>query len=323
MEKVQKNNLLNFFKLIASFFVIFIHCKFPGFIGDFIETIARFAVPFFFIISGYYVYDNSYEKITLKIKKLIKILFFLLFAYFIFDVFLFVTIKNMTFIDFSKQVFNKDNLILFLIFNNTSTIASHLWFIPALICSYIILLVFYNKKNNLMNIFMWVPIISIPLSMFLINYFEYNIFRNWFFVGLPLLSIGYYIKSKEKYLKKFSNKSLYLLSCLSILILFAERLIMKLIFQNKLDFYFGSLFLSIFLFIYCIKNSKYSNKIINISNDYSSNIYYYHYLIYLIFDNFVFVNCTSIICRWIYPFAVLSISLLTSIIINCLFEGRK
>lgn len=46
-RQTDRNNLLDIIKLIASFFVVFIHVVFPEPFGDIIKSFAGFAVPFF------------------------------------------------------------------------------------------------------------------------------------------------------------------------------------------------------------------------------------------------------------------------------------
>ena len=50
----MKNDCLNVWKGIAAFFIVWIHCRFPGKAGELVEGLARFAVPLFFMISGYF-----------------------------------------------------------------------------------------------------------------------------------------------------------------------------------------------------------------------------------------------------------------------------
>jgi surface polysaccharide O-acyltransferase-like enzyme len=54
----MKNNTLNFIKTIACAMVVFIHIKFPYEYGYYVNTLARFGVPFFFMISGYFSFKN-------------------------------------------------------------------------------------------------------------------------------------------------------------------------------------------------------------------------------------------------------------------------
>lgn len=59
----NENVSLNILKGIACFNVVMIHCTFPGAIGKIISGLARFAVPLFFAISGYYIYSRKQREI--------------------------------------------------------------------------------------------------------------------------------------------------------------------------------------------------------------------------------------------------------------------
>lgn len=64
----KDNELLYAFEGMASLFVILIHCPFPGLIGQGCIAIARFAVPLFFAISGYFLVGKE----TLWDEKVVK-----------------------------------------------------------------------------------------------------------------------------------------------------------------------------------------------------------------------------------------------------------
>lgn len=53
--KKEKNHFLFFLEGFACINVIFIHCMFPSWLGVLVCGLARFAVPLFFIVSGYYL----------------------------------------------------------------------------------------------------------------------------------------------------------------------------------------------------------------------------------------------------------------------------
>ena len=57
--RIMRNKCLDGMKAIAACMVIFIHIDLPGQTGVFIEALSRFAVPFFFMISGYFCYYNG------------------------------------------------------------------------------------------------------------------------------------------------------------------------------------------------------------------------------------------------------------------------
>ena len=51
----KRNCCLDFVKGIACIFVVFMHCEFPGVLGIGVQAISRFCVPFFFMVSGYFL----------------------------------------------------------------------------------------------------------------------------------------------------------------------------------------------------------------------------------------------------------------------------
>lgn len=65
VKNKTKNLSLDFMKLVAACFVVFIHIPFPYPLSLAVTSVARFAVPFFFAVSGYYSLGIG----TVKIKK--------------------------------------------------------------------------------------------------------------------------------------------------------------------------------------------------------------------------------------------------------------
>ena len=73
----QYNYCLDFIKGIACILVVFMHCEFPGILGTAVQTISRFCVPLFFMVSGYFCFNVSESsKSWLKIRHVAKITLF-------------------------------------------------------------------------------------------------------------------------------------------------------------------------------------------------------------------------------------------------------
>lgn len=85
-EKVNRdrNQLLDFLKGLGCIGVIFIHIPFPGVTGKIISKISQFAVPVFFMITGYYALGCT---CTIIKKRLTKTLETLIYGYFFFLVY--------------------------------------------------------------------------------------------------------------------------------------------------------------------------------------------------------------------------------------------
>ena len=68
--KREKNAYVAELKLLCASFVVFIHVDFPGDLGLVMNYVSRFAVPLFFIISGYYSYHAGVKTITKRLRKI-------------------------------------------------------------------------------------------------------------------------------------------------------------------------------------------------------------------------------------------------------------
>ena len=79
-NKKEINYTLNVMKFLAIFAIIIIHCAYwrLGKKGAVIQAISRFAVPIFFMVSGYFSYfeyrDKAMKKYKVRLNRLIKLL---------------------------------------------------------------------------------------------------------------------------------------------------------------------------------------------------------------------------------------------------------
>lgn len=67
----RRNLTLEVCKLVAACFVVFIHVPFPGTTGNLILCLARFAVPMFFAISGWYSYRATPAKLLKRLGNIL------------------------------------------------------------------------------------------------------------------------------------------------------------------------------------------------------------------------------------------------------------
>jgi surface polysaccharide O-acyltransferase-like enzyme len=194
MEK-NRNITLDFFKIILSILVITIHIQ-PLFAKDsltgwFISNgIARIAVPFFFVIGGYYI------KPKIENPHLIK-------KYILHLLLIYITL-SLIMLDKYITDYQTLEIISCLFFGYR-----HLWYVSALIIGLVLffLLKKFIKKDYILLI------ISVCLYTFAYFYEPYttnmDTCRNGLFVGLPFITLGYYINNNNLLPK---IKSSYLVS---------------------------------------------------------------------------------------------------------------
>ncbi len=160
MEKFKRNSNLDLFKTISIFSVIIIHSNLfanqstnePTIVTAVINQVCRFAVPYFFIVSGYFWENKLSQKnysltdFLLKLKPLS--LAFLLWS----GIYLVLTFNLQQLFQYGylKVTYWKCYAALQspvkTLFSGTQ---SQLWFLPALICSQIFVFALYQYRKFL------------------------------------------------------------------------------------------------------------------------------------------------------------------------------
>jgi len=206
IKEKQYNYCMDFVKGIACVLVVFMHCEFPGVFGTIVQTIARWVLPFFFMVSGFYSYTGdapfNAKKQLRKIKHIFNITLFASVFYFIVAI-----IQNGFSLSISKyEIFN------WAVFNKPIIIAGQLWFLFALLYVYVIFA--FIKRFNLIKlayiamIVLTIGYICLAQGMHLIGHTVPNYYyRNFVFEAFPWFMFGHFINEyKDKF--KISNKVL-------------------------------------------------------------------------------------------------------------------
>lgn len=285
----KKYHLLNVIRIIAAFFVVAIHVHFPGTFGEAVIGFARFAVPFFFMASGFFSYygDNTStppRKIVRKIKHVTII--------FLGSSLLYIVYKCLGGIKegLSSLFTPVTKIFVDLLMFNQPSWSEHLWFLPALIYTYIVFFVFEKLKIT-KKMYILIPVLFlagvalkeistlniIPLEIICNGYFC----RNFLFIGIPFFLLGHYIRAnEEKIVNKFSDTVLVIMFVLGS----AEAIALNLWYLSK-SVYIGS-FVAVFaLFVFTIKNedkirnSSLALKVALLGEKYSLYIYILHILV--------------------------------------------
>lgn len=283
----KQYNLLNALKIIAAFFVVTIHIHFPGDFGLSVIAIARFAVPFFFMVSGFFSYYENKTVLNEKYKRKIKHVFVLFLGgtglYFIYG--MSVALYSGTAVSYLGRIFSIKSVLEFLLFNNTS-VSEFLWFLPALIYTYTVFFIF-EKTGITKKMYFLIPVLFL-FGIFFREMLEYipdlpaimsngYVYRNFAFVGLPFFMLGHFIKANEDiFTEKFSNISLVILMIVGS----AEAVAVELLHAQK-SVYIGT-FIAVFaLFLFAVKNEeKYSvAHIADAGAKYSLYVYIFHIMI--------------------------------------------
>lgn len=318
MEKgnYQRNNSLDFLKGVACIGVVLIHVTFPGIFGAVLSKLSIFAVPLFFMISGYYAYDEkgkTQTKIKRRAIKVLKIFCMALLLYVPYRMFRMYELGQLkSWIEGAVRIETFFNAIFFHSFDYIG--AEHLWFLSALLYTYLLMLavdkyelyyLFYKLLPMLLglNVLSGMGIIGALGGTFLIR-------------AVPFFVLGNYVVSHRQIVENYSNTVLKLFiatNAIFICICFGMD-------WKYNPYQFAVIAYSFAIFVYAIKNpnNNVSEKIELLGRKYSLYVYVIHICINSRLN--VWINCLDIseviLVKWMLPIVVIVLSIGISILLD-------
>jgi surface polysaccharide O-acyltransferase-like enzyme len=308
----MRNNALDAAKIVACFFIVFVHVGSYSEIGspwgETLRVMTRWAVPFFFLASGFTIGSSDAGGILKRVNKLISILLYGSVIYI--PVIYFQTGENH--IKAINKILSPDTIHYGLY--------GHLWFIGALITG---LVLFWYARSNLSHRQ------ALMLSFFIIGmcWFGDAIksfgVQIWFFylfrylIGFALVYVGWSIGAGNIPVPK-NNRILSIIFISCLLLMGAEYFVSFSYFDGshgERQFPLACIPAAVVLLFVCVNSDIDRNFLSNAGESYSLGIYIIHPLIIYV------IGKVSGLCRiHIYSSEMLllgfSISLVILIIIN-------
>ena len=230
MANIGRITNIEWLRIIAVSAVVLIHID--ACYTYFFLPVTRFAVPFFFMVTGYFMGDQSRKKHWQK--HIINALLLLLGA----------TLLYATF-EFFGSLFNgrsmctwpwKQLCIKWICFNQ-NPFHYHLWFLGAYL--YVIIIGACIDKYNLWRWMYWmiIPLFIVRFSMQAAD-LSAILSRNFLFIGLPCFLCGSWLRSnKSLYILRLSHTTLIWICILTATLPYGENFL----WENVLELRFGDL----------------------------------------------------------------------------------
>lgn len=177
-------------KAICAFFVVAIHV--PCFYKQYVGELLHVAVPCFYMITGYFLYNGNKDGERKKAKRwLSKIIVISLFYNFIYLVAYLIT---------GRLVWDASIVLNLFIFGDS--VSYHLWYLTAL-CQALVIFIIVRKYEKAFYLsllfFLWDPIVYYIGSNMGIEKMPGCVYMNCFARALPYLCAGYLIsKNKDR-----------------------------------------------------------------------------------------------------------------------------
>lgn len=202
----SRNQSMELAKLIASFFVVCIHYWLPGRLGSWVEVLGRFAVPMFFLISGYFNYGADSGQVGRRLKKLGALYLTAVAAYLLWGCVSTELEGGSTVAYLIKAIPDPDELYLWIAVQ-MDPFAAHLWYLNAICVVYgvyrLYLRFFEDRTVN------YKPLYLAGFALFTVYFFacampttvpEEDVLkacRNAWFTGIPMFTFGMFLREQE------------------------------------------------------------------------------------------------------------------------------
>ncbi len=335
----KRNHYLNYWKGIACFGVVFFHTRFPHYTLDgILQSMFRFAIPLFFMVSGYFCYGENRKLVEEKLPAKTKRIFWINLAgclyYFVVQLAIAVLGDShgsmQDVIDRFHMMFNKETIVNWLVFNQDPFVHI-MWFTSALLYCYFLFWVI--NHFNLYKVFYGLIPVLIAIHLVLGNMLvvfrmeiDKHYYRNFLLFGIPFFMLGNWLhKNQGSILEKFNVEKCRVILLLGVILGVGEWFLV-----GRHEIYIGSILVVMSIFIMALHQpeKKENSFITKIGKEHSLFIYIVHYSLMLGMERFAEKGVSSgTTIYYVYyfarPFLVFGISLMGAWVFNKLLGVLK
>lgn len=337
LKKPVRNQVLEVWKLIASFFVVFLHVPFPGMFGSIISCLARFAVPLFFAISGWFSYQTGCPKLAKRFLHILKL-----------ELLGILITVGWSFLVHTYMGSDMRQWLLYYIPDgerikkwllwNVDPFGGHLWYLSAAALCYGVLWLYtrLQRGGRVRYGLLYGVSACLLAAHFAMDEFSaltgiavhYTIPRSGIFTGIPMFAMGIFLRQHRDPLTAVltAGKSAVVLTC-SI----AVSLLEWKIFGGR-ELYLGSVLTVAAVLLLAVQMPNITDRFPGMETGIakcgavSTGIYLLHLAVYDFYQTFLswrFTGRWEKIVLWILPVAVLLVSLAAAVLWAMAAERMK
>ena len=334
---MNQNKFLYTMKLIACLAVITIHVRFPDPVGQYVTALARFAVPFFFAVTGRFLLVNAWDTHEIRhragrsLKKLLIITAIVYVIYQLYSLFYHIVI-GADIPELLAERFNFGSIKRFLLFHSGKVLYDesyafdHMWYLFAVIYVLIFVYAFAPVLRKIYKPLIIILLLSLHILTWIqdfrtvrvlgLSLTTWYVLRSWLFTGIPYFLLGILWgditcklkeeKTAEEYgriVKIWKVPGICLLS-IGIISTCVEAFLIG----NK-DIYIGSLLMVLGILLLSEPYAGSGKYLWKMGKTASSNIYFYHVLILAVLNLATDTGFLIAIPAGIKPVAVMAIAI--------------
>lgn len=327
----QRNLSLECCKLIASFFVVFLHVPFPGTFGGLVSCLSRFGVPLFFAISGWFSYQTEPARLAKRFRHILLLELAGSAVYLCWNCLQHVSGGGSAG-EYLRYILPTGQTLAGWLVLNVNPFSGHLWYLSAAALCYGVLWLWRrlgirtSRPLYLAGICLMAAHFAMAeFSRFLGLSVPFQVYRSGLFFGLPMFTMGLFLREfREELLRRLTKKRLVLLLLGGIGLSLLE-------WQHfgGYDMHIGTIITVIALMLLtaaCPQVPRWLEKPASVFGRLSTTIYLLHLLILSLYQTFVQPFAAIHLGQWepwMQPVIVLAAALLTAAVCEWLRQLSK
>lgn len=330
-----RNQSMDCCKLLGAIFVVFIHVPLPGSLGMVLSTMGRFAVPIFFAISGYYSYRIGERKLKKRFAHIlwlnvaatgVMLLWDCTDAWLKGEYVLYYLRKRLT--------LSPEELVRWAVLQ-INPFGGHLWYLTAVLLCYGALWLYHRLYREKEVNYTPLYILSAGLLLFNVAVGEIargmglqisnKLVRNFWFFGLPMFTMGLFIRQYQNKLFSYCRQKSWILAAL---VLLGEGLsILQRFTMGSWDFPVGMLLTAPALMLLIasyptLTNHPGATKVISLFGDMATWIYILHLVFLAVYENHLGIYIHHLLPNMITLFTV-GASFISALVLQILIHTVK
>jgi len=324
----QRNPAVDALRGIACVFVILVHVTLPGQVGVYVKALARFAVPFFLINSGWFAWTGRVEDemkgAKRQLKKILRLTMIVCLLHIVGNS-ITSLVGGGTLLSWVIPHWKWETLWNFLLFNRSKIFSSVVYYFFMLLYVYPLFLFFlaWRKRcarwnTRIVGILILV-LLGANLYISEFNSMTWYYAGNWLLTGVPFFMIGYFMREWVQVHRKVSIRWE-----LSMMIFgFALTLVEIPLSGDDVYLYLGSIItvLPMYHLAVCAP-PVIPPALAHFGKKYSSAIFIVHCMVYNLFCAAIGSAAKEEPLSWFMPVAVFAVSLLIAVVFEKIYKKR-
>lgn len=334
-----RNQSMECARLIASFFVVVIHVPFPGAFGNLVSCLSRFAVPLFFAISGYFSYGADSRRLARRMGHIFR-LNLLATALAIFCKYQRMSGWDAGVLVKLQQLMPTWDKLAKWLFLHVNPFSGELWYLTAIFFCYAGVWAFVRFLQKSQHDYR--HLYRISLGLFLVRFaagdllrfagveIPFYIFRDGWFLGLPMFSLGLFLRQHQQQILSRCPVTAGI-----FLLLFAGSFVLSFLqwqLMDKPELPLGAVIQVALLILFTASHPRLESRagwvdaLVSRFGFLSTAIYILHYRILEDYTEFFLPRAQALLGtseEWLRPVLIITVTLAVSILLQILLEGSR